>query len=460
MKKMNIFKYAVFAAALSAGFTSCSEDEFEQGTNSAQVVTVGGLNFQIGDYPSATLRSDVPGFREKDAKSAWAVNDEIKLILTCHNSEDNIKVYDVTLAYGEDGYWHNLSGNAVLETSSSNVLVDVSAAYGEHITWTKSESGREWAPQLTGTSEYFYNISTGNHASEPINIEFNREYSRIRLNVLPIENEDGEYEFEDVVVNFDGAKFLANGLQEVSSVTIPAELIQANFQNGVYSGNAYIYGAWDNGAKILVGERTFALPECTSGKSYGVNLNPVQAPAVEVDATTNTITLTEEATEEDITLDVVMQALGSTGTSLTVKGTITDEMVYRTILGYFEEVAGERGDDELMFDVDFSGVDGLTRLTAVAEYGYVKSLKLPTTIGEVGKGGLDAMFIEDLYVYNPNMITHPVVLTSKGKVKTQSSFFNTEECTLHLPASSAADFEEGDTEWGNATWSAIEFDAE
>lgn len=457
MKKMNIFKYAVFAAALSAGFTSCSEDEFEQGTNSAQVVTVGGLNFQIGDYPSATLRSDVPGFREKDAKSAWAVNDEIKLILTCHNSEDNIKVYDVTLAYGEDGYWHNLSGNAVLETSSSNVLVDVSAAYGEHITWTKSESGREWAPQLTGTSEYFYNISTGNHASEPINIEFNREYSRLRLNVLPIENEDGDYEFEDVVVDFDG-EFLANGSQPLSSVTIPAELIQANNKNGVYSGNAYIYGTWSNGTKLVVGDRTFALPNCEPAKSYGVNLNPVQAPAVLVDVATNTITLTEEATEEDITLDVIMEALGE-GTSLTVTGTITDEMVYRTILGYFEEVAEARGDDELMFDVDFSGVVGLTRLTAVAEYGYVISLKLPINLAEVSSGGLNASFIEDLYVYNPNMITHPVVLTNKGKVKTQSSFFNTEDCVLHLPASAEAEYA-GETEWGDAEWDSIVFDAE
>lgn len=449
---MNIFKYAVFAAALSAGFTSCSEDEFEQGTNSAQVVTVGGLNFQIGDYPSATLRSDVPGFREKDAKSAWAVNDEIKLILTCHNSEDNIKVYDVTLAYGEDGYWHNLSGNAVLETSSSNVLVDVSAAYGEHITWTKSESGREWAPQLTGTSEYFYNISTGNHASEPINIEFNRAYSRIRLNVLPIENEDGEYEFEDVVVNFDGAKFLANGLQEVSSVTIPAELIQANFQNGVYSGNAYIYGAWNNGAKILVGDRTFALPECTPGKSYGVNLNPVQAPAVEVDATTNTIVLSENATKDDITMQLVMEALNG-GFDLNVKGAISEELVYRTILGYFRDISEATENEDLMINVDFSTVNGLTELTAVADYAYVESLKLPATITEVGRGGLDAEYISDLYIYNPDMTTYP-----KGK-KTKASFFNTGECTLHLPASAAAEYA-GESEWGDAEWADIVFDAD
>lgn len=448
MKKMNIFKYAVFAAALSAGFTSCSEDEFEQGTNSAQVVTVGGLNFQIGDYPSATLRSDVPGFREKDAKSAWAVNDEIKLILTCHNSEDNIKVYDVTLAYGEDGYWHNLSGNAVLETSSSNVLVDVSAAYGEHITWTKSESGREWAPQLTGTSEYFYNISTGNRASEPINIEFNREYSRIRLNVLPIENEDGEYEFEDVVVNFDGAKFLANGLQEVSSVTIPAELIQANFQNGVYSGNAYIYGAWDNGAKILVGERTFALPECTPGKSYGVNLNPVQAPAVEVDAATNTITLAEYATPDDITEAVVVKALNG-GTSFTVSGVITDEYVYRAFFDVLLEIAG----DDDYYDVDFSNVAGLTTLTAVAAYETINSLKLPASLNEVGRGGVDAATMLDLYVYNTEITTVP----KEGRKK--PSFMNTSECTLHLPASAAAEYAD-ETEWGDAEWAEILFDAD
>ena len=448
MKKMNIFKYAVFAAALSTGFISCSDDEFEQDTNSAQVVTVGGLNFQIGDYPSESLRSDVPGFREKDAKSAWAVNDEIKLILTCKYGE-NTMVYDVVLAYGEDGKWHNLSGNAVLETSSKNVLVNVSAVYG-NVTLNKSGDGQSWEPQLTGTSEFLSFESFDNHANEAINIAFEKNYARLRLNVLPIENEDGDYEFEDVVVDFDG-EFLANGSQPLPSVTIPAELIQANNKNGVYSGNAYIYGTWTEGTKILVGDRTFTLPTCERGKSYGVNLNPVQAPAVEVDAATNTITLAEYATVDDITMEVVMEALNG-GTSLSVTGTITDESVYRAVFDALVDIAGD--DESLIFDVDFSTVVGLSKLTAVAQYGPINSLKLPASLAEVAPGGIDAELMLDLYVYDSEIITYP----KKGRTQ-KASFLNTLECTLHLPASAEAEYGD-DVVWGNAEWADIVFDAE
>ena len=453
MKKVNIFKYAVLAVALTAGFTSCSKDDFEEDTNNSQVVTVGGLRFQIGNYPSEALRAEyVPGYLYTEGKSGWADGDKINVILTCHNGESAM-TYDLVLRYNEaEGKWSNETGNAVLETSSANVTVDVCAAYASSssVILNKTEDGTKFDPQLTATCEYFQYEKEGVAANAPIAINFEKKYARIRLNVAP----NSDYNFDGFTVQFVGGTFTANGSdQELSSIDISGEAIAMRMSDDGPYGNAYIYGKWTSGTKIIINDRTFSLPDCVEGKSFAIGLAPVQGPAVEVDADNNTIVLAEYATEEDITMALVKEALNG-GTSLTVTGSITDELVYRAILSKFELIADELGDDEIMFDADFSAVTGLTKLTAVAEYGYVATLKLPAGITEVDKGALDAEYIENLYVYDADITTYP-----KAK-KAKASFFNTEGCTLHLPASAASDFEEGDTEWGDAEWNAIVFDAE
>ena len=460
MKKVNIFKYAVLAVALTAGFTSCSKDDFEEDTNNSQVVTVGGLRFQIGNYPSEALRATdgkssnytVPGFVYTEGKSGWADGDKINVILTCHNGESAM-TYDLVLRYNEtEGKWSNETGNAVLETSSANVTVDVCAAYASSssVILNKTEDGTKFDPQLTATCEYFQYEKTGVAANEPIEINFKKDYARIRLNVAP--NDD--YLFDGFTVQFVDGTFTANGSdKDLQDILISGESIAMRASDEGLFGNAYIYGKWTSGTKIIINDRTFSLPDYIEGKSFAIGLAPVQGPAVEVDADNNTIVLAEYATEEDITMALVTEALNG-GTSLTVTGTITDELVYRAILSKFELIADASGNEDMMFDADFSAVTGLTKLTAVAEYGYVATLKLPAGITEVDKGALDAEYIENLYVYDADITTYP-----KAK-KAKASFFNTADCILHLPASAASDFEEGDTEWGDAEWNAIVFDAE
>ena len=449
MKKLNIFEYALLTAVLTAGFTSCSKVVLEEDTNNPQIVTVGGLCFQIGNYPSETLLSSdtksysVPGYLEAEGKSGWTDGDKINVILTCHNGESAM-TYDLVLRYNEaEGKWSNETGNAVLETSSSNVTVDFCAVYASSssVILNKTKDGTKFVPQLTATCEYFQYEKTGVVANEPIEINFRKDYARIRLNVAP----NDEYLFDGLSIQFVDGTFTANGSDQAKDqLEISGETIAMRGSDDGLFGNAYIYGKWTSGTKIIINDRTFSLPDYVEGKSFAIGLAPVQGPAVEVDADNNTIVLAEHATEEDITMALVMEALDS-GTSLIVTGSITDENVYKAILSKFGLIA-ELGDESLMFEADFSNITGLTKLTAGAEYGYVSTLKLPANIAEVDKGAVDAEFIDDLYVYNNFEIT-----TYPKAARTKASFFNTTNCTLHLVSNDGVSY----STWGNAEWEEI-----
>lgn len=308
MEMKNIFKYAVIATALSAGIFSCSEDEFAKDEQNSQVVSVGGLKIQVGDFPSESLRSSVPGF---DAgKSAWENGDEIRLTF----SFDGGYVQEKTIYYN-NGSW-NTSSLPYYPTSSSEI--DLVAEYGK----------------ANGVSEYFKYTYSGS-ASQPIIISFERNYSRIRVLVAD--------DVESVTLKSDG--FLLNGGAATAGSglnTVPTiQRVEGN-----YVKNAYFYGSWADGTQLVINDNlTYTMSGASvPDKSYAIDLQ--HSGKVEVDC--GVITLHPDSKLE---YEHVVNAICPGISTLKFKGQVSSVDHLVEVIEICMEHSGAWMDGELSLDM-------------------------------------------------------------------------------------------------------------
>lgn len=313
MEMKNIFKYAVIATALSAGIFSCSEDEFAKDEQNSQIVSVGGLKIQVGDFPSESLRSSVPGFEA--GKSAWENGDQIKLVIKYNNAVEP-KTYLIEYQNGWD-----LSQVAGLPTSASTI--DLVAEYS---------SDRSY--KANGVSEYFKYTYSGS-ASQSITISFTRNYSRLRV-----------FAGEDVKLVTLKSKskefFLNGGTEKAESLTLNSENIK-NF-DGVYVNNVYFYGTWAEGTVLDINGKEFTMDESVPGKSYAIDLQ--HSGKVEVDC--GVITLHPDS---KLRYEHVVAAICPGVSTLKFKGQVSsvDDLV--DVIGICQEHSGTWMDNNLSLDM-------------------------------------------------------------------------------------------------------------
>ena len=443
---MNIFKYAVFATALSLSFSSCSEDELGQEIENSQYVKVGNLTFQIGDYPSGALRAinlgeykegdaNVPGFSALDDKTSWSAGEVVNVILTCRNIQDGSEnKYDVTLRYTGEGW--SVSGTPLLDVSAANTLVDVSAAYispnPNNVVLNKSEDGKTYEPVLSGFSEYFQYDKTDLPATEPIKIVFKREYCRIRVNVPE--------DIETVNVLF-GEGFYANGLTSLAGSTYTV----GENNDITRKGNFYIYATWEGGSVLTLNDRKFQFKPSLGNQTYAIDLAPVEPSFVEVNPETHTINVLEGG---EITEDNIAYALGSS-TELNIAGYL-DEASLEFVLNYLNE-------QEVTFTLDLSQTN-LSSLSedAVIKLKQISQIKFPATLQYIASSPIEVLNAVEIFLPAASIEfdedEEPFATGKKYKKNALNS-------TLHLNASYEEEYGE-ETEWGGLEWGELLFDAE
>lgn len=428
MKITKIFGSAAVATLLSVGFLSCSEDEYISEMERSQVVSVGGLSFRIGAYPSDYsdgLRT-VSG-TTSNGKMSWVEGDKVSLLLTYDNAQTGVgETAEVTLQY--DGERWTTTKGFSLGTTISGLPCYISAFYGPSATAVVSEDGKRYLPQTKGTDECFlFNDSSSVRATGEVEINFERKYSRIRVYVGT----------EGVPVTLRGA-FKANGFNLVDSVRILSDVV----------GSAYFYGSWDEDANISVNGKVLNIEAASlDGHSYAVNMVP------SADVNLSTITLVPGATisSEDVFVAIENGIEGNT-CQLTVLGEVSDDQfsdLTNEIVLYFD--VRTEGDEEYDpdFTLDLSDLvlsDGLLRNGT--DFSYVKKLYLPRVISRIKKKAVDASDMTDVYAY-ANYEIDP------GGTKKTNAFINTADCTLHLPTSFAEEVEGADGLWFNTTWLEI-----
>lgn len=416
MEMKNIFKYAVIATALSAGIFSCSEDEFAKDEQNSQVVSVGGLKIQVGDFPSESLRSSVPGFEA--GKSAWANEDQIKLTI----SFDGGKAESYTIEY-QNGSW---STSSLPPYPSSDSKIELVAEYSSDKSY-----------KANGVSEYFKYTYSGS-ASQPIKISFERKYSRLRV----FAGEDVKW----VTLKSKGF-FLNGGTENADSLTLNSE--DAKKFDGVYVNNVYFYGSWVEGTELDINGKVFTMDESVPGKSYAIDLQ--HSGKVEVDC--GVITLHPDSKLE---YEHVVNAICPGISTLKFKGQVSSVDHLVEVIEICEEHSGSWMDGELSLDMselkigedeDNPEEDVFWPSTSSIMIEDLNKLILPKDISGFGAKALLLYGLKELHILHEGEITYS---TSSKK-----SMVLMDDCKLVLGAGVVDQRGSGDY-WFGVVWRNIE----
>lgn len=396
MEMKNIFKYAVIATALSAGIFSCSEDEFAKDEQNSQVVSVGGLKIQVGDFPSESLRSSVPGFEA--GKSAWANGDQIKLTI----SFDGGKAESSTIEY-QNGSW---STSSLPPYPSSDSKIELVAEYS---------SDRSY--KANGVSEYFKYTYSGS-ASQPIKISFTRNYSRLRVWAGDNENK----------LTLTSGYFYLNGGINTAANGVTAS---KSFENENVN-NVFFYGSWEKDAVLEINGKEFTMTEASvEGKSYAIDLQ--KGSSVTVECNHIIVAKGQQITETDI-----MNALRCKDDTIFVEGVLDDQLELSRFFDMVTTIARMTGK---RYTLDLTGWEGISKLTGMYRP-YCATLLMPKSIKDYGSASINARGVIKLVISNE--------VTNYGD-DFFPSFENAASTSLELKGDARKGFS-GGLMWANVIW--------
>lgn len=417
MEMKNIFKYAVIATALSAGIFSCSEDEFAKDEQNSQVVSVGGLKIQVGDFPSESLRSSVPGFEA--GKSAWENGDQIKLTI----SFDGGKAESSTIEY-QNGLW---STSSLPLYPSSDSKIELVAEYS---------SDRSY--KANGVSEYFKYTYSGS-ASQPIKISFERNYSRLR--VFAGKGVD--------TVTLKSDEFLINGIQGLTAASgLTQDSKSGQWFGDDFVNNVYFYGSWEAGAVLYINKKEFKMTKASvDGVSYAIDLQKGSEP---------TVTVTSGCDNGGVGKIHIEKGAKINGDHILKALECNDD--------YSIKITGEIESDEALSDL-IEQFNKLVTDLAPALYGYIKlDLSDLTGVSEVhSRISVDGLYSltmpRQIRFYDSRSMYFDGLnrfIILEGEISSSPSAFKyANHTTLVLGKSVTPSVENGNT-WCNVTWGGYE----
>lgn len=410
MEMKNIFKYAVIATALSAGIFSCSEDEFAKDEQNSQVVSVGGLKIQVGDFPSESLRSSVPGFEA--GKSAWENEDQIKLTI----SFDGGKAESYTIVY-QNGSW---STSSLPPYPSSDSKIELVAEYS---------SDRSY--KANGVSEYFKYTYSGS-ASQPIEISFERNYSRLRV-----------WAGKGVkTVTLKSGGFLINGIKDSTALNGLTQSSGSYTEDGI--NNAYFYGSWADGTLLYInGEEVKMKGNSEVSKSYAIDLQGYGKEPVEVEC--GVITINTKGA--DLTAQHIAKALECGGYNVKVEGVLGSETDLNTIIQTFNQFTLTFGQYNHLLNVDLTDLGDITSINTTIVVNGPNSLAMPKSIHQYNSYAMVFVSLNELILSRD---TEGQIIYSSFSGMT--SFMNTSGTKLILGSNVTNNSIGGNHSWGGVTW--------